>query len=76
MHPDMLVCHCQAISERKIRKAVRKGASTTAQVRRLCGAGSCCGGCIPAVREIIRDESLEHHEESAASSSQTINATA
>ena len=52
----MLVCHCNGVSDRAIRKAVRRGAVTPREVAGACGAGSCCGGCGPTIRQIIRKE--------------------
>ena len=53
----MLVCHCRGITDRDIRFAVRRGARTPDEVGAVCGAGTCCGGCRPAVRGLIRSES-------------------
>ena len=53
----MLVCHCNAISDRAIRKAVRKGASNASEVGMRTGAGVGCGGCLDSVNGIIRAES-------------------
>jgi bacterioferritin-associated ferredoxin len=52
----MLVCHCNGVSDRTIRKAVRGGAITARDVAHACGAGACCGGCTDVVREIIHAE--------------------
>ena len=52
----MLVCHCNGVSDRTIRKVVREGARSTAQVAYACGAGACCGGCEDTVRQIIHAE--------------------
>jgi bacterioferritin-associated ferredoxin len=52
----MIVCHCRRVSDRTIRAAVREGACTEERVAEMCGAGTCCGGCVPAVNEIIDDE--------------------
>jgi bacterioferritin-associated ferredoxin len=52
----MIVCHCHGVSERAIRKAVRSGACTHGEVARTCKAGVSCGGCAPAVREILESE--------------------
>ena len=49
----MLVCHCHAVSERKVREALAKGACTRLQVMRACRAGSRCGGCHPVIDELI-----------------------
>ena len=42
--------------DRAIRKLVRDGAMTLDEVSSSCGAGSCCGGCVPAVEEVIHSE--------------------
>jgi len=52
----MLVCHCNGVSDRTIRKVVRQGAASAREVARACGAGACCGGCTDVVREIIHAE--------------------
>jgi bacterioferritin-associated ferredoxin len=52
----MLVCQCNGVTDRTIRRAVRKGARTTEDVGYACGAGACCGGCIPLVEKLIRHE--------------------
>ena len=53
----MIVCHCKGISDRTIRKAVREGAQTAGEVGRACHAGKMCGGCTPAIDEILEHES-------------------
>jgi bacterioferritin-associated ferredoxin len=52
----MLVCHCNGVSDRAIRRSVRAGAVTPELVARTCGAGACCGGCRDAVQEILLAE--------------------
>jgi bacterioferritin-associated ferredoxin len=52
----MIVCHCNGVSERAIRDVVRSGACSVRQVARACHAGRVCGGCHPAIREIIGGE--------------------
>ena len=52
----MIVCHCQRVTERTIKAAVLMGAETEEAVAEACGAGACCGGCVPAVSEIICKE--------------------
>lgn len=58
----MIVCHCRGVSDHRIRKAVREGASSRAQVALACGAGRSCGGCAPLIEEILACES---HAEAA-----------
>lgn len=53
----MLVCQCNGVSDRAIRRAVRQGAQTSVDIGYACGAGACCGGCIPLIEKIIRHES-------------------
>jgi bacterioferritin-associated ferredoxin len=53
----MLVCRCQAVSERRIRESVRAGARSCREVERMTAAGSGCGGCAEAIHEIIARES-------------------
>jgi bacterioferritin-associated ferredoxin len=53
----MLVCHCNGVTELRIRGAVRAGACTLREVARSCGAGGCCGGCRPEIARILRQES-------------------
>jgi bacterioferritin-associated ferredoxin len=52
----LIVCHCQGVSDRRIRKAVRQGARNCKEVARACRAGGRCGGCRPAIHEIIAAE--------------------
>jgi len=56
----MLVCHCKRVCDRSIRRAVREGAVSVQHVARECAAGSGCGGCHPAIEEII-GEALGGH---------------
>ena len=50
----MLVCHCHALTDRDIRRAVRTtGACSVAEVGEHCGAATGCGGCHEAVAEIV-----------------------
>lgn len=52
----MIVCHCNGVTDRTIRKVVRDGASTMREVGAACGAGTCCGGCTGSVRQILHTE--------------------
>lgn len=49
----MLVCHCKGLTERALRRTVKKGACSVAEVTLSCGAGGICGGCRPAIQEIV-----------------------
>lgn len=56
----MIICHCKAVSDRSIRKAVRDGAMSLEDVGRACGAGSSCGACQDAVTALIHREAAHH----------------
>jgi len=52
----MLVCHCRRVNDREIRQCVRDGCTSARTVSRICGAGSGCGGCMPLVKALVKDE--------------------
>lgn len=52
----MIICHCMRVNDRLIRSIAREGARNCEQVAEACGAGACCGGCRPAIDEILREE--------------------
>ena len=51
----MLVCFCNGVSDRKIRRLVREGASSGREVARACGAGASCGSCRRAVYALVEE---------------------
>ena len=50
-----IVCHCNAVRERTIEKAIRRGAVTVEDIQAECGASARCGGCEPVVRAMLAD---------------------
>jgi bacterioferritin-associated ferredoxin len=54
----VVICHCHGISDRAIRRAVRGGASTRQEIARSCRAGELCGGCHPAIDEILASDEV------------------
>ena len=58
----MLVCHCNGVSERHIRRSIREGAASPGEIARSCGAGACCGGCHDGIRKILHAEMSEREE--------------
>lgn len=48
-----MVCLCEGVSERKVAKAIERGAATVAEVTAACRAGACCGGCHPTIDELL-----------------------
>jgi len=53
----VLVCHCRAVNDRQIENAALCGAGSVREIVSACGAGGVCGGCRPAIQEIL-DEAL------------------
>lgn len=49
----MLVCHCHSVNCHRIREEARAGARTVGQIGRKTGAGTSCGGCVPAIRDVL-----------------------
>jgi bacterioferritin-associated ferredoxin len=52
----MIVCHCHGVTDRTIRRVVREGACSLRQVALASRAGRMCGGCRPAVKKLIDEE--------------------
>lgn len=51
----MILCHCRAVTDRAVRKAIDKGACDLDSVAARCGAGARCGGCHPALMSLLAD---------------------
>ena len=51
----LLVCHCFAVNDRRIREVVAAGARDEFDIAAACGAGTDCGGCLPAVNRVLDD---------------------
>jgi len=61
----VLVCHCNAVSDRSIRKAIREGASSLSDIGFASGAGTCCGGCVDVIDDILHTERVQTETQSA-----------
>lgn len=51
----MLVCHCRRVSDREIRACARTFGGSVRGVCRQSGAGTGCGGCVPLVKQLVRE---------------------
>ena len=71
----MLVCHCNGVSDKTVRRVVREGAQSISEVGRACGAGTCCQGCGPTISRIIDHESHRQSKASFANSDSSVSAT-
>jgi bacterioferritin-associated ferredoxin len=54
------VCHCHGVTDREIEGEIAAGARTIEELAVRCGAGSECGGCWPALEELLHHHSLLH----------------
>jgi bacterioferritin-associated ferredoxin len=48
-----IICHCEAVRDRAIVKAIHRGAATLPELQAACGAATRCGGCEGAVLELL-----------------------
>jgi len=76
--PPLLVCHCHEVGDKTVRKCIREGARTVAEIGSACGAGTGCGGCRPTLHALVSalvvprmDERFECAEPEAALSATT-----
>jgi len=53
------VCLCRAVTDRKVRKSIRRGARTVEDIGVACGAGTGCGGCRPELEALLRDPRVD-----------------
>jgi bacterioferritin-associated ferredoxin len=49
----VIVCHCNAVSDRSVAAAVAAGACSVAELARRCGAGLDCGGCHRRLEQLL-----------------------
>lgn len=49
----MYLCSCRAVTDRTILASIAAGARTPQDLAAMCGAGSRCGGCWPALAELL-----------------------
>ncbi len=52
----MIVCLCEAVSERQVREVIGSGCQSVKEVGRACGAGTSCGVCCSMVRDLIAEQ--------------------
>ena len=51
----VIVCHCMRVRDCEIRRLANQGHASSDDIAEACGAGGCCGGCRPAIDEILRE---------------------
>lgn len=50
-----MVCLCESVSERRVRRTIERGATTVDEVTAGCRAGACCGGCHPTIEAMLAE---------------------
>lgn len=53
---DPLCCRCTGVRRSALEAARADGCATLPQLRARLGCGSICGGCVPAIQELLGDE--------------------
>ncbi len=51
----MVICSCQAVSDRAVRAAIAEGAATVEDVGARCAAATGCGGCWNELERLIEE---------------------
>ncbi len=52
---NVIICICEGINDREIKKLVEQGHNSTKKVMKRCRAGLDCGGCKPLVDELVSE---------------------
>ena len=60
MNQKRLVCLCNQVSEQEIKKILRTGAFTIADVQKFTAAGTGCGRCVREISAIVEKYQEEH----------------
>ncbi len=60
----MIVCLCKGVSSRTILDEARRGSCTLKQIRQSCQAGTCCGACVPQIRQLLDSVAPRHEHHS------------
>ena len=55
----VIICHCNAVTDRAIRACAREGACSVEQIGECTGAGTSCGGCHSVIAEIVHESTVE-----------------
>jgi bacterioferritin-associated ferredoxin len=61
------ICHCRGVTDGRVRCAIEEGAREAAEVARRCGAGTRCGGCLPALQALLAEYGIAAEAPACAS---------
>ena len=51
----MIVCVCHGVSDRELKSLIAHGTTNLRDIGRKCHAGTDCGVCVRAIRQLTRD---------------------
>lgn len=57
----MIVCLCEGVSDREVRSVIRDGALDLEAIGARCGAGTCCGGCVDLLEDLLEEADATPH---------------
>lgn len=57
-----LLCKCFRVSEREVRRAIRRGARSIERIGDACEAGTGCQTCHPSLEALLREEAASVDE--------------
>jgi NAD(P)H-nitrite reductase large subunit len=60
-----IICHCNAVRERTIVKAIHRGAATVDELKAQCGAADACGGCEGALAQLLQQHAADQRRPTA-----------
>ncbi len=52
----MVICLCKGVSDKRIRQLIDSGAKSLRDIMASCQAGSDCGSCVCAVKEMLQGQ--------------------
>lgn len=52
----MVVCRCERVSERRVKKAIKGGCTSLTEISQATGAGRTCGACHCALEALLADQ--------------------
>jgi len=50
----MILCLCEAVSDRDVQQAIGQGHTTIRAIATACGAGRQCGSCVCDLRQMLQ----------------------
>jgi bacterioferritin-associated ferredoxin len=68
----VVVCHCEVVTDADVRAVIASGAGDVDQVTDRCGAAGRCGGCLPAVEDLLEEAALATRDPDAVRARQAV----